>query len=277
MVASFSFLDRVVTVVGIVNVTPDSFSDGGRYLEHELAVTHALRLVADGAHLIDVGGESTRPGATPVTVDDELRRVVPVIERLAATGVPVSVDTRRAVVASAAIAAGAVVVNDVTGLRDPAMRDVVAAARVPAIVMHAPSADMGETHRHGGYVDVVAEVTAFLAAQVSAAREAGVEEIVVDPGIGFGKGLDDNVALLHRLDELVGLGCPVLVGASRKRFLGTITGVTEAADRDVASIAAHLVAVQHGATAVRVHDVAGHVQALAVLAAIESGRSDPGV
>ena len=271
MVTSFSFLDRAVTVVGILNVTPDSFSDGGRYVEHDRAVAHALRLVADGAHLVDVGGESTRPGATPATVDDELRRVVPVIEQLAATGVPVSVDTRRAVVAAAAIAAGALVVNDVTGLRDPEMRDVVSSASVPAIVMHAPSADMGETHRHGGYRDVVAEVTAFLAAQVSAAREAGIGQIVVDPGIGFGKGLDDNVAILRRLGELVGLGCPILVGASRKRFLGTITGVAEAADRDVASIAAHLVAVQNGASAIRVHDVAGHAQALAVLEAIRGG------
>ena len=271
MVTAFSFLDRAVTVVGIVNVTPDSFSDGGRYVEHDRAVAHALRLVADGAHLIDVGGESTRPGATPVTADDELRRVVPVIEQLAATGVAVSVDTRRAVVAAAAIAAGAVVVNDVTGLRDPEMRDVVSSASVPAIVMHAPSADMGETHHHGGYRDVVAEVTAFLAAQISAAREAGIQQIVVDPGIGFGKGLDDNVAILRRLDELAGLGCPILVGASRKRFLGTITGVAEAADRDVASIAAHLVAVQNGASAIRVHDVAGHAQALAVLEAIRGG------
>src|SRR6476646_1424092 len=150
MVTSFSFLDRAVTVVGIVNVTPDSFSDGGRYVEPDRAVAHALRLVADGAHLIDVGGESTRPGAIPVATDDELRRVVPVIEQLAATGVPVSIDTRRAVVAAAAIAAGAMVVNDVTGLRDPEMRDVVASARVPVVVMHTPSADMGETHRHGG-------------------------------------------------------------------------------------------------------------------------------
>ena len=163
------------------------------------------------------------------------------------------------------------VVNDVTGLRDPEMRDVVASARVPAIVMHTPSADMGETHRHGGYRDVVADVTAFLAAQVSAAREAGVGQIVVDPGIGFGKGLDDNLTILRRLDELVGLGCPILVGASRKRFLGTLTGVAEAAERDVASIAAHLVAVQNGASAIRVHDVAGHAQALAVLEAIRGG------
>ncbi len=154
MARSFSFLDRRVTIVGIVNVTPDSFSDGGLCAEHDSAVAHALQLVADGAHLIDVGGESTRPGATPVPIDEELRRVVPVIETLAAEGIPVSIDTRRATVASAAIAAGALVVNDVSGLRDPAMIEVVASANVPAIVMHAPSADMAETHLHAGYTDV---------------------------------------------------------------------------------------------------------------------------
>ena len=170
---AFSFHDRPLTIVGIVNVTPDSFSDGGRYIEHEQAVTHALQLVADGAHLIDVGGESTRPGATPVSVDDELRRVVPVIELLAASGVPVSIDTRRAPVAAAAVAAGASVVNDVSGLRDPAMLEVVGDAGVPAIVMHAPSADMAETHRHAGYTDVVADVLEFLTRQVAVARRRG--------------------------------------------------------------------------------------------------------
>jgi len=266
---SFSFLDRAVTIVGIVNVTPDSFSDGGRFVEHDTAVAHALRLVADGAHLIDVGGESTRPGATAVSPDDELRRVVPLIEDLASRGVPVSIDTRRPSVASAAIGAGALVVNDVTGLRDPAMLEVVVGAGVPAIVMHAPSADMTETHRHSGYVDVVAEVVRFLGAQLDTAREAGVSEVVVDPGIGFGKSLDDNITILRRLDEISNLGCPILVGASRKRFLGTLSGVDDAAGRDAASIAAHLIAVQHGAAAIRVHDVAGHAQALSVLRAVD--------
>lgn len=270
---TFSFLDRPLTIVGILNVTPDSFSDGGRYLEQEQAVAHALGLVADGAHLIDVGGESTRPGATPVSVEDEMRRVVPVIEQLASSGIPVSVDTRRVLVAGAAIEAGASVVNDVTGLRDPTMIDLVAAARIPAIVMHAPSADMAETHRHAGYTDVVADVREFLTRQVEVARAAGVTEVVVDPGIGFGKSFGDNVTLLRRLGELVDLGCPVLVGASRKRFLGTLTGLADATDRDVASIAAHLIAVQRGATAIRVHDVAGHVQALAVRTAIEGDDS----
>ena len=274
---AFSFHDRPLTIVGIVNVTPDSFSDGGRYIEHEEAVAHALQLVADGAHLIDVGGESTRPGATPVSVDDELRRVVPVIELLAASGVPVSIDTRRAPVAAAAVAAGASVVNDVSGLRDPAMLEVVAGAGVPAIVMHAPSADMTATHRHAGYTDVVADVLEFLTRQVAVARAAGVIEVVVDPGIGFGKSFGDNVTVLRRLGELVDLGCPVLVGASRKRFLGMLTGVVDVSERDVASIAAHLIAVQRGATAIRVHDVAGHVQALAVRAAIEGDRDDPDV
>ncbi len=274
MATAFSFLDRAVTIVGIVNVTPDSFSDGGRFVDRDRAVVHALQLVADGAHLIDVGGESTRPGASAVTPDEELRRVVPVIERLASSGVPVSVDTRHASVASAAIAAGALVVNDVTGLRDPLMREVVAGGGVPAIVMHAPSADMAETHRHGGYTDVVADVIAFLSRQIASAREAGVAEVVVDPGIGFGKSVDDNLAILRRLDELIALGCPVLVGASRKRFLGVLAGIDDPTGRDVASAAAHLIAVQRGARAIRVHDVAGHAQALAVWSAIEGLPND---
>ncbi len=277
MARSFSFLDRRVTIVGIVNVTPDSFSDGGLCAEHDSAVAHALQLVADGAHLIDVGGESTRPGATPVPTDEELRRVVPVIETLAAKGIPVSIDTRRATVASAAIAAGALVVNDVSGLRDPAMIEVVASANVPAIVMHAPSADMAETHLHAGYTDVIATVLAFLEQQIAVARAGGVAEVVVDPGIGFGKSLDENVTILRRLEQFSGLGCPVLVGASRKRFLGTLSGIDHPQDRDAASIAAHLIAVQRGARAIRVHDVAGHVQALAVLAALDIRRPEPNV
>jgi dihydropteroate synthase len=277
MTASFSFLDRAVTIVGIVNVTPDSFSDGGRFDDTERAVAHALQLIADGAHLIDVGGESTRPGASAVTPDEELRRVVPVIERLASSGVPVSVDTRHASVASAAIAAGALVVNDVAGLRDPLMLEVVAAGDVPAIVMHAPSADMAATHRHSGYTDVVAVVLDFLAGQIATAREAGVAEVVVDPGIGFGKSLDDNVTILRHVDSFVALGCPILVGASRKRFLGALTGIDDPAGRDVASVAAHLIAVQRGARAIRVHDVAGHAQALAVLVALEGRAAESGV
>ncbi len=156
----------------------------------------------------------------------------------------------------------------------PRCSEVVAGAGVPAIVMHAPSADMAETHRHVGYIDVVAEVVHFLARQIEVARDAGMVEVVVDPGIGFGKSLDDNLTILARLGEFVGLGCPVLVGASRKRFLGTLTGVADAADRDVASVAAHLIAVQHGATAIRVHDVAAHAQALTVWRAVESAGDD---
>lgn len=266
---SFSSPDREVTVVGILNVTPDSFSDGGRYVDTDRAVAHALRLVADGAHLIDVGGESTRPGAAPVEPDEEARRVVPVIEALAGLGIAMSVDTRRPIVARRAIDAGACVVNDVSGLRDQEMLGVIAGAAVPVIVMHAPSGDMIETHRHGGYNDVVAEVVAFLVSQVASAQAAGISDVVVDPGIGFGKSLADNVSLLRRLDELGPIGCPVLVGASRKRFLGALSGVDEPVGRDAASIAAHLLAVQRGATAIRVHDVAGHVQALAVLRAVE--------
>ncbi len=267
-VVAFSFLDRPVTVVGILNVTPDSFSDGGRFTDVHRAVEHGVSLQADGAHLVDVGGESTRPGAAPITLGEELDRVIPVVAALAVRNIPVSVDTRRAAVAATAIEAGAVVVNDVTGLRDDAMIEVVRDAAVPAIVMHAPYADMTATHAHTGYDDVVTTVVDFLRAQIERALDAGVTELVADPGIGFGKLLDDNVAILRHLDQIVALGFPVLVGASRKRFLGTLTGVDDPAGRDAASIAAHLLAVERGATAIRVHDVAGHVHALRVWTAV---------
>jgi dihydropteroate synthase len=264
----FSFTQRSVTIVGILNVTPDSFSDGGKFVNLELAVGHALKMVADGAHLIDIGGESTRPGADEVTVNAELDRVIPVIEALSKLGIPISIDSRRARVVIAALAAGACVVNDVGGLRDPAMLDAVAAADVPVIIMHTPAAALSDTHRHSGYDDVVRDVGAFLLAQADLARSAGVTEIVLDPGLGFGKSVDENLALVRGLRALGVHGLPVLVGASRKRFVGTISNVGEVADRDIATIAVHLRAVQQGASALRVHDVAGHVQALAAWNAV---------
>jgi dihydropteroate synthase len=261
MITPFSFTSQPITLLGIVNVTPDSFSDGGRWLDVELAVEHACDLVRDGAHLVDIGGESTRPFAQEISVAEELRRVVPVIEALAHRGIHTSIDTRRPEVAAAALAAGACVVNDVTGLRNPDMVAVVADAAVPVIVMHTPVADLALTHAFSGYTDVVAQVHSFLAEQVAMCAMAGISEVVVDPGFGFGKSTEENVALLDNLDRVLIPGVQLLVGASRKRFVGALSGIDDPALRDAATIAVHLRALDRGATAFRVHDVKGHAEA----------------
>jgi len=249
-------------LMGVINVTPDSFSDGGRYYEHDVAVAHALRLVQEGADIVDVGGESTRPGAEPVGSEEELRRVVPVVRDLAAAGVAVSIDTRHAAVAQAAVAAGACLVNDVSGLRDPEMRAVAARHGVPAVAMHMPVDDPALMQQHTDYVDVVGDVVAFLRDHAALALAEGVPMVILDPGIGFGKTVDQNLALVRRLDELVALGHPVLVGASRKRFIGVLTGAEQPEDRVAGTLAVHLASVQRGARLVRAHDVAAHRQAL---------------
>ncbi|MEV8094224.1 dihydropteroate synthase [Kitasatospora sp. NPDC085879] len=267
-------LDRCA-VMGVVNVTPDSFSDGGLWLDPAAAVAHGLRLTAQGADLIDVGGESTRPGAQRVTEAEELRRVVPVVRELAAAGAVVSVDTMRASVAAAALEAGARLVNDVSGgLADPAMAEVVAATGAPFVVMHwrGQSADMDSL---AVYDDVVADVTAELTARVGALLAAGVkeEQLVLDPGLGFAKTSEHNWALLGRLDALIALGRPVLVAASRKRFLGTLLANPESGElrparqRDDATAAISVLSARAGAWAVRVHDVAGTADAVRVVAA----------
>jgi dihydropteroate synthase len=257
-----------VLVVGILNVTPDSFSDGGEHVDVTRAVERAQQMIDEGVDVIDIGGESTRPGASDVSSAEELRRVLPVIEAVAPLGVAVSVDTRRASVAEAAVAAGAAIINDVSGMRDPAMVGVAATARVPVVIMHTPSPDLAATHRHAGHIDVVADVRTFLAEQAAQALQAGVPDVAIDPGIGFGKSLDENVALVNELGALVSLGYPVLVGASRKRVIGTLTRVETPNRRDPGSVAMHLAAVARGATLIRVHDVAAHVQALAVWRAV---------
>jgi dihydropteroate synthase len=262
-------LDRV-RLMGIVNITPDSFSDGGRFLAVDDAVEHVARLVAEGADIVDVGGESTRPGAKPVSADDELHRILPVIERVVSLGVPISVDTRHAVVAEAAIDAGAVMINDVSGLRDRAMRAVAVCHQVPVIVMHMPTDDPATMQLHTDYVDVVDDVCRFLAEQTRRALTDGVPQIVVDPGIGFGKTAAQNLELVRRLGEIVELGHPVLVGASRKTFIGDLTAVDEPVDRLAGTLAVHLAAVSHGAIMLRVHDVAAHRQALNVWESIEA-------
>jgi dihydropteroate synthase len=266
-------------LMGIVNATPNSFSDGGRFLDAERAVEHALRLADEGADLIDLGGESTRPGAPPVDAPEEIRRVVPVIERLRARGfaLPISIDTCKAPVARAALAAGADLVNDVTGLADPALAAVVAEARAPAVLMHmrGSPADMASRAVYG---DVVAEVVAELSAGLARAEAAGVarERIILDPGIGFAKTADQSVTLLAHLEALRKLARPLLVGPSRKSFIGALTGAP-VGDRLPGTLAAVTACVLAGVEVVRVHDVAAARQAAAVAAAIRGAPAGSGV
>ena len=257
-------------VMGVVNVTPDSFSDGGLYLDARAAIAHALGLEREGATVLDVGGESTRPGANPVPEEEELRRVMPVIEGLAVAGTQaqISIDTSKAVVAAAALGAGAALVNDVTALRsDPTMVDVVAAAEVDCCLMHM----LGEPRtmqQDPRYDDVVSEVKAFLEERMQFAVSRGVDEarILLDPGIGFGKTTEHNLELLRRLDEIVALGRTVVIGTSRKSFLGKITA-KPVEDRIAATIATNVFAYLRGARVFRVHDVAPVHDALAITAA----------
>ncbi|WP_371182455.1 dihydropteroate synthase [Xanthomonas sacchari] len=264
-------LDRP-RVMGIVNVTPDSFSDGGAHASVDAAVAHGLRLVAEGADLLDIGGESTRPGASPVPVEEELRRVIPVIERLAAqTALPLSVDTFKPEVMRAAVAAGAGMINDVQALRQPGALDTVAELGVPVVLMHMP-ADAYAAGSAPGYDDVVGEVHRFLAERIFAAEMAGIDKrrILVDPGFGFGKSTADNLQLLAQLTRLVELGVPVLAGLSRKRSIGELTGREAPEQRVAGSVAAHLLAAQRGAALLRVHDVAATVDALKVWQALQA-------
>jgi dihydropteroate synthase len=265
--------------MGVLNVTPDSFSDGGRFTRIDAAVAHAVRLREEGAHLVDVGGESTRPGAERVDAATEIARVVPVLRELAAAGVPTSIDTTRAEVARAALAAGASVINDVSGgLADAEMASVVADAGVPWVIMHwrGHSRHMQELAH---YTDVVAEVRDELCRRVDAALRAGVsaDRIILDPGLGFAKLPAHNWRLSAHLSELVALGFPVLVGASRKSYLGALLAGPDGTPRPVgqreaATVATSLLAIQAGAWGVRVHDVQATVDALKVLAATEAAR-----
>jgi dihydropteroate synthase len=265
-------------VMGVVNVTPDSFSDGGRYLDRGAAVAHALELARDGAAILDVGGESTRPGADPVPVDEELRRVVPVIEAVsaAATGAQISVDTSKLAVAEAAVDAGATYVNDVTALcHDPALAWLIAERDLDCCLMHMQGEPrtMQENPR---YDDVVSDVRAFLEERLRFAVAEGIREerIMLDPGIGFGKTVDHNLELLRRLDELVAIGRPLVIGTSRKSFLGQITG-RALDDRVPGTVATCVLALERGASVFRVHDVAEVHDALLVAAATVTGRWTP--
>ena len=259
-------------VMGVVNVTPDSFSDGGRFLKPGAAVAHARRLLREGASLVDVGGESTRPGAEPVSATEELARIEPVLEELA--GLPVSIDTSRAVVARRALELGAALVNDVTALRrDPALAGVVADHDGYVCLMHMQG-DPRTMQDAPRYEDVVSDVVAFLEERLAHAVSEGIaeERICVDPGIGFGKTPDQNLELVRRLDELSGLGRPVLVGFSRKSTLGKVLGDPGATTGSAAaSVGAAVAAFEHGAWMIRAHDVRETVEALAVAAAVERG------
>jgi dihydropteroate synthase len=278
--------------MGIVNVTPDSFSDGGLFLDADAAVAHARKLAAEGADILDIGGESTRPGAEPVAIDDELSRVLPVLEQIAGIGAQLSIDTSKAAVARAAIERGASIVNDVSALRaDPAMAGLLADTGVACCLMHM----LGEPRtmqRDPRYDDVVDEVKAFLEERMSFAVRAGVREqrIMLDPGIGFGKTIAHNLTLLRRLDELASLGQPLVVGTSRKSFLGRIlaeaagqppTGQAGAGDtsqpalRLPGTIATNVLALERGASVFRVHDVAPVRAALTTAAATLDARWTP--
>jgi len=256
-------------VMGIVNVTPDSFSDGGRFLVAPRALEHALRLREDGADLIDIGGESTRPGASPVSESDELARVIPLVEALAAQGTAVAVDTRKPAVMRAAIAAGAAMINDIGALTALGAIDACAASDVGVCLMHMQG-EPGTMQQAPVYRDVVAEVRDFLVARARACEAAGIarERIVIDPGFGFGKTLAHNLALLRSIGSLAATGYPVLAGLSRKSSLGEITG-RGVGDRLPASLAAALAAVARGAAIVRVHDVRETVDALKIWLAVD--------
>ena len=259
-------------VVGILNITPDSFSDGGDFLDPEAAADQAATMLDEGAEILDLGGESTRPGSDPVSQEEEIRRVVPVIGRIlsARPEAVISVDTYRSGTATAALEAGASLVNDVTALRgDPRMASVIQQAACPVILMHMqgePKTMQKEPH----YEDVVGEVRNFLAERAEYALTSGVgpESVILDPGLGFGKNLEHNLALLRNLDAIVALGFPVLIGASRKSFIEKVTGVQEARERVSGTVATTVLAYERGATFFRVHDVRANREALAVAEAV---------
>jgi dihydropteroate synthase len=264
-------------VMGVLNVTPDSFTDGGRYFEPAAALERAFQFAEDGAAIVDVGGESTRPGATPVEAAEELRRVIPVVERLVANlAVPVSVDTRKPEVMRQALAAGAAMVNDVSALAAPGALEAVAASQAAVCLMHMQG-EPGTMQADPRYGDVVAEVREFLRSRVDACVAAGIPRarVAIDPGFGFGKALEHNLALLAGLSGIAEDGQPVLAGLSRKRLVGALTGRAEG-ERLAGSLAAAVVAAINGARIIRAHDVRETVDALAVLAASGALRDNPG-
>ena len=262
-----------VLVMGILNVTPDSFSDGGRYFEPAAAIARAHEMVAAGADILDLGGESTRPGSAPVPAMEQVRRVLPVVRALEGSGACLSIDTSSAEVARATLDAGAHIINDVTALGDPAMAGVVAASGAGLVLMHMQGTPATMQHAPH-YTDVVAEVGEFLAARMALAVAGGVEaeRVALDPGLGFGKALEHSIRLMARLDEIAALGRPVVMGASRKSFLGRLLGNTDPHDRIEAGLAAVSIGAFLGARIIRTHDVAPTQRALRIAAALAAER-----
>ncbi|HLC96054.1 MAG TPA: dihydropteroate synthase [Candidatus Nanoarchaeia archaeon] len=241
-------------IMGILNVTPDSFSDGGLYVDVDKAVKHATQMVEEGADIIDVGGESSRPGSDPISIEEELERVKPVIQRLAdEIKVPLSIDTRKPEVAEACIKAGASIINDISGLRDPAMAEIAAQRKASVVIMHMLGTPK-TMQQNISYRDLIGDIKQFLKEKIQVAKNAGIAKIIVDPGIGFGKTAEQNLIIMKRLNEFKIFGCPLLVGPSRKSFIGTITGLP-VHDRIEGTIAAIVISLMNGADIVRVHDV----------------------
>ncbi len=268
--------DRTMTLeqtrlMGVLNLTPDSFSDGGLYTKPENALARARAMVVEGADILDLGAESTRPGAPPVSATEEKRRLLPVLEAVLDLGVPVSIDTRKPEVACEALALGAQILNDVGGLRERAMLELAVRYGVGVVIMHMPPVEPAYMQDHTYYHDLVAEVIAFLKQQAEAALAAGVRQVVLDPGIGFGKTIEQNLVLIGNLDRIATLGHPVLLGASRKKSIGILSGVEKPAGRVMGSVAAHLFGVSRGARILRVHDVKAHREALSVYEALLKG------
>ncbi len=267
-------MDAPIQVMGILNVTPDSFSDGGSFARLETALDQADKLIEDGADILDIGGESTRPFADPVSAKEEMQRVLPVIKAVYAKhpSVPISIDTTKAIVASEALKAGATIINDISALRhDPEMLTVAQKSTVPIIIMHMQGTP-SDMQLKPEYDDVVLDVISFLAERIQWLTENGIkrERIIVDPGIGFGKTLDHNITLLKNLAKLADLGVPVLLGHSRKRFLGDITGVNEGKERDLATAVVSALCADKNIAMIRVHDVASTRQALAITSTFQS-------
>lgn len=259
-----------VKLMGILNLTPDSFSDGGKLDTLEAVLAEARQMIAEGADILDIGGESTRPGAAEVSPEEEQCRVLPVLEALLPLGIPLSIDTRKPEVAQEALALGAHLINDVTGLRDPRMVALCARFQTPAVVMHMPVPDPQTMQQHTHYADAVLEVRSFLQQQAQKALEAGIPQVVLDPGFGFGKTAVQNLQLVRNLDRFAELGHPVLLGASRKKTIGELTGIQTPKERLLGSVAIHLAGVNQGAKILRVHDLKPHREALDVWEAVYS-------
>lgn len=263
------FETKRTMIMGVLNITPDSFSDGGKFFDTEKAVEHALQMIQDGADIIDIGGESTKPGSDPVSESEEIRRVKPVIESLVKeTSVPISIDTYKPRVAEECLRAGARIINDVSGLRNEEMIKVVAQYKVPVVIMHMKGTPKN-MQENPVYEDLVGEIKEFFRERIQAARETGIQDVILDPGIGFGKTLEHNLQILKRLGEFKELGYPILVGTSRKSFIGKLTGDAPAEQRLEGSLASMVIAVMNGATIVRVHDVKPAKKAVQVADAIK--------